>query len=121
MLNKMVVFRIGKGTCLLKYRGLFCFLARRWSAIDKKYICGYVRVPPGHKLFGKDYRSKEVDSLPFAGDLTFSGARPPNLPKDIKEIKSGWWLGFAKGDDERQAQKFLGWLADAFLEEGAGG
>lgn len=75
--------------------GLDCLIVR---APHSGHLCGYVGVPEGHKLFGKDDQDVEVT---VHGGLTFSGKcnesdkehgichRPfPGRPDHV------WWLGF---------------------------
>jgi hypothetical protein len=67
-----------------KHAGLSCAVV---LAREGGHRCGYVRVPPGHALHGKEYETPDVD---VHGGLTFS---------DIEECKEhddgqGWWFGF---------------------------
>lgn len=64
--------------------------------------CGYVGVPPSHKLYGKDYEG--IDHLvEVHGGPTYSNkCRPPicHNPKP-GEVEDLWWIGFdcAHGGD----------------------
>jgi hypothetical protein len=59
-------------------------------------LCGYVGVPPGHPLHGREYAAIDVD---VHGGLTFGGAcsghichvAKPGEPDDV------WWFGFDCG------------------------
>jgi hypothetical protein len=51
--------------------------------------CGYVRVPPGHPLHGKDIHEDAVRSLSVHGDVTFAGIEPCT-----HDDGTGWWFGF---------------------------
>lgn len=59
-------------------------------------LCGYVGLPPGHPLHGKNHNDIEVDCH---GGLTYSGecsgaichVPQPGEPEDV------WWLGFDHG------------------------
>lgn len=67
-----------------KHAGLSCAVV---LAREASHRCGYVRVPPGHPLHGKDYEHADVE---VHGGLTFS---------EIEECKEhedgqGWWFGF---------------------------
>jgi len=74
-------------------RGLPCLIVR--SVMGN--LCGYVGVPPGHRLHGVHYA--EIDDVEAHGGLTFSDrcgggichAPLPGEPEDV------WWLGFDCG------------------------
>jgi hypothetical protein len=51
--------------------------------------CGYVRVPPGHPLYGKDRYSPEVRAVPVHGGVTYS---QDNL--GVPGEENEWWFGF---------------------------
>jgi hypothetical protein len=58
--------------------------------------CGYVRVPAGHPLHGKEFMEDPgVDSLVAHGGVNFSEAEPC-----IHEDGTGWWFGFDCGHCE---------------------
>lgn len=48
--------------------------------------CGYVRVPPGHPLHGKNYDDFDIE---VHGGLTFAEEEPCAHEDGI-----GWWFGF---------------------------
>lgn len=48
--------------------------------------CGYVRVPPTHKLYGIDYNDLHFD---VHGGLTFGDKEPCEHEDGV-----GWWFGF---------------------------
>ncbi len=54
--------------------------------------CGYVRVPPGHWAFGKEYEDIHVD---VHGGITFATPEPC-----AHEDGAGWWVGFDCGHSE---------------------
>jgi len=64
--------------------------------------CGYVGVPPGHALHGKDYGDVDAD---VHGGLTFADACAPNADEasdichvpGVGEPEHVWWLGFDCG------------------------
>lgn len=53
------------------------------------FRCGYVRVPIGHPMHGKDW--DEVDYLDVHGGITFAEA---DKPCDKGGKDNAWWLGF---------------------------
>jgi hypothetical protein len=55
--------------------------------------CGYVAVPPGHPLHGKDY--EKIDVLAHGG-LTYAGACSGHIchVPQPGEPDNVWWLGF---------------------------
>lgn len=57
------------------------------------YRCGYVGVPKGHPMFGRDY-NKCIEDIDCHGGLTYSGFRDDNS-------KEYWYFGFdcAHADD----------------------
>jgi hypothetical protein len=65
--------------------------------------CGYVGVPPGHALHGRDYGS--IDDVVVHGGLTFSDACSPHDTEasgichvpGVGEPDSVWWFGFDCG------------------------
>jgi hypothetical protein len=67
-----------------KHLGLSCAVVQ---AREAGHRCGYVRVPPGHPLHGKDYDEAEVD---VHGGLTFAEIEPCVEHEDGQ----GWWFGF---------------------------
>lgn len=91
--------------------------------------CGYVRVPEGHDLFGKDYMDMDID-INCHGGLTFSEM----IEKDERGFTVGYWIGFdcahrhdapdidmAKtvfGDNKFLKLKELIWLEFGFDEGG---
>lgn len=72
--------------------GLPCLMVRHSEA---GHWCGYVAVPPGHPLHGRDYGDSDTQ-IDVHGGLTYSGACEgkvchvpgPGEPDDV------WWLGF---------------------------
>lgn len=67
-----------------KHAGLSCAVTQNREAGNR---CGYVRVPPGHPLHGKEYCDAEVS---VHGGLTFAELEPCNEHEDGQ----GWWFGF---------------------------
>jgi hypothetical protein len=67
-----------------KHAGLSCAVVQRREA---GFRCGYVRVPPGHPLHGKDYDAPDVD---VHGGLSFAEIEPCNTHED----GVGWWFGW---------------------------
>jgi hypothetical protein len=67
-----------------KHAGLSCAVVLVREAAHR---CGYVRVPPGHPLFGKDYNDVDVE---VHGGLTFAEIEPCKEHEDGQ----GYWFGF---------------------------
>jgi hypothetical protein len=67
-----------------KHAGLSCAVV---LAREAGHRCGYVRVPPGHSLFGKEWDSPNVE---VHGGLTFAELEPCTEHEDGQ----GWWFGF---------------------------
>lgn len=67
--------------------GLSCAVVQGREAGNR---CGYVRVPPGHPLYGRDYGDPDVD---VHGGLTFADIEPCTEHDDGQ----GWWFGFDCG------------------------
>ena len=61
-----------------------------WNIVHNEmgYRCGYVKVPPGHPWYGKDYDDIDAD---VHGGLTFA---EPDTPCDKGGPDNGWWVGF---------------------------
>lgn len=70
-----------------KHRGLMCAAT---MANEGGHRCGYVRVPPAHLLYGKDY---DLADVKVHGGLTFSEMEPCTDHEDGQ----GWWFGFDCG------------------------
>ena len=51
--------------------------------------CGYVRVPPGHKLHGRGYDDDVDVDVDVHGGLTFAKLEPCAHDDGV-----GWWFGF---------------------------
>jgi hypothetical protein len=51
-------------------------------------LCGYVRVPRGHRLHGKRYQRSVLRGVEVHGGLTFSGCIGG------RRMKRGHWFGF---------------------------
>jgi len=67
-----------------EHAGLTCAVV---LACEAGHRCGYVRVPPGHPAFGKEYDAIDVE---VHGGLTFAELEPcKNHPEG-----QGYWLGF---------------------------
>lgn len=64
--------------------GLSCAVVQGREAGNR---CGYVRVPPGHPYYGKDYDNVDVD---VHGGLTFAELEPCTEHEDGQ----GYWFGF---------------------------
>jgi hypothetical protein len=67
-----------------KHSGLSCAVVQAREAGNR---CGYVRVPPGHPEYGKNYNDVEVS---VHGGLTFAELEPCTEHSDGQ----GWWFGF---------------------------
>lgn len=67
-----------------QHAGLSCAVT---LALAGSHRCGYVRVPPGHTLHGKDYGEFDVE---VHGGLTFAEEEPCTEHEDGQ----GWWFGF---------------------------
>ena len=67
-----------------KHLGLSCAVVQNREASNR---CGYVRVPPGHPLFGKSYDDVDIN---VHGGLTFAEEEPCTEHEDGQ----GWWFGF---------------------------
>lgn len=69
-----------------KTSGYECRIIRPYPL---SHLCGYVRVPEGHPLFGKRYAQSEYKGpyydIKVHGGITFSN----NMG-----IKGTWWIGF---------------------------
>jgi len=72
------------------HAGLRCAVTQ---AREAEHRCGYVRVPPGHPLYGAEYGADSVDSLRAHGGVNFSGIEPCTEHEDGQ----GWWFGFDCG------------------------
>lgn len=60
------------------------------------HLCGYVAVPPGHPLYGKDYDTPDVS---VHGGLTYAAkcmGRVCHIPEE-GETDDVWWFGFDAG------------------------
>lgn len=58
--------------------------------------CGYVGIPKGHVLYGKDYSYIENEfNISVHGGLTFSDYGDEIYP--VKSDENLWWLGFDCG------------------------
>ena len=68
------------------HAGLRCAVTQ---AREAEHRCGYVRVPPGHPLYGAD----SVDSLRVHGGINFAEIEPCTEHEDGQ----GWWFGFDCG------------------------
>jgi hypothetical protein len=63
---------------------------------DMGHLCGYVAVPPGHPLYGKDDSADLVGEIPCHGGVTYASrcagaichVPAPGEPDDV------WWFGF---------------------------
>lgn len=67
------------------YNGFDCRI-RRVAPETRGHLCGYIVIPEGHKLFGKDYDAVEEIyeyEIPSHGGLTFSGM-----------VEGEHWIGF---------------------------
>ena len=63
--------------------GLACLILRNSTG----HLCGYVAVPSGHPMYGKDYDQVPIDNV--HGGLTFAGPSDKYRPG-----KGLWWFGF---------------------------
>jgi hypothetical protein len=63
--------------------GLKCAVVQGREA---QFRCGYVRVPPGHAMHGRNYDNVDVE---VHGGLTFAEEEPC-----AHEDGQGWWFGF---------------------------
>lgn len=69
-----------------KHDGFHCVIVRN---LDLGHLCGYVGVPKGHPLFGKDYNHLEGTKIIVHGGLTYAKDQAPGSNK-----KGLWWFGF---------------------------
>lgn len=72
--------------------GLPCLISRGPSGA----LCGYVAVPPGHSMHGKDYNETDLDWCPHGG-LTYAdkcNEGPVCHVAREGEPDAVWWLGF---------------------------
>lgn len=67
-----------------EHAGLLCAVVKQDTFSHR---CGYVRVPPTHKYFDKDYNEVDVS---VHGGLTFAALEPCVEHKDGQ----GYWFGF---------------------------
>jgi hypothetical protein len=65
------------------HKGLLCAVTQSGK---HHHLCGYVRVPPGHPLHGKDFQSVDLHAH---GGVNFSEPEPCE-----HEDGQGWWFGF---------------------------
>jgi len=75
--------------------GFPCLIVRnRYGA-----LCGYVGLPPGHPLHGKDYSDDETADLDVHGGLTYANACAGHICHVPREGEPAevWWLGFDCG------------------------
>jgi hypothetical protein len=70
-----------------KYRGLSCAVV---LAREAGHRCGYVRVPPDHPLYGKDW---DAMCVRVHGTVTFAEMEPCTDHEDGR----GYWIGFDCG------------------------
>jgi hypothetical protein len=69
------------------HAGLQCAVVQAREAANR---CGYVRVPPGHPLHGKEMSDDGVTDLNVHYGITFGEIEPCSEHED----GIGWWLGF---------------------------
>jgi hypothetical protein len=67
------------------HAGLKCAVVQ---AREASHRCAYVRIPPGHPLYGKSYDAADEFASPHGG-FTFAEAE-----KCDEEDGRGWWLGW---------------------------
>ena len=67
-----------------EHEGLKCAVTQ---AHEHGHLCGYVRVPPEHPFYGKDYDDIGLSTEHFS--VNFSEPEPC-----AHEDGQGWWLGF---------------------------
>lgn len=94
--------------------GLKCAVTQAHNAGG--YMCGYVRVPPGHLLYGVNHENLPYEiSGSVHGGINLTVAEPC-----AHEDGSGWWMGFDCGhsltDLMQDPNVELEWLKD--LPEG---
>jgi hypothetical protein len=87
----MMCLPIGPGVKIERewvHAGLNCAVTQTSYGAHR---CGYVRVPPGHPLHGKEFSADNdrVDHLQAHGGVTFSEIEPC-----AHEDGVGWWFGF---------------------------
>src|SRR5438105_1894678 len=58
--------------------------------------CGYVAVPPGHPLHGKDYNDEALGETDVHGGLTYASACSGHIchVPEAGEPADVWWFGF---------------------------
>ena len=59
------------------------------TGLGRGHRCGYVGVPVGHILYGRDYSSPDID---VHGGLTYSNKNAGYPDPDNKD--NIWWFGF---------------------------
>jgi hypothetical protein len=70
-----------------KHKGLSCAVVQ---AREGQHRCAYVRVPPTHPLYGKDYDNLGRFDARVHGGLTFAQIEPCSEHEDGQ----GWWFGW---------------------------
>jgi len=76
--------------------------------------CGYIGLPKGHKLYGKDYdRAHKIKNINVHGGLTYAEDHVPGCKPD-----GLWWLGFDMGHagdlDDNSLGGILGEVGNIF-------
>lgn len=69
-----------------EHEGLKCVVVKQGLG----HRCGYVGIPKGHKLYGKDYCDDELDSIEAHGGITYAEGSG-NYPIKAEDT---WWFGF---------------------------
>lgn len=70
------------------HAGLPCVIQR---VPELFHLCGYVGVPPGHPLHGRNYNETERD-IEVHGGLTFSDDSSSSIGQNGQD--DHWWFGF---------------------------
>ncbi|QDU64336.1 hypothetical protein Pan216_52260 [Planctomycetes bacterium Pan216] len=68
------------------YSGLPCVMIKQRLG----YFCGYVGVPSGHPLAGKDPKDPELAALDVHGGVSCAGPELCGHAEDAAD----WWIGF---------------------------
>lgn len=80
-----------------KYKGYTYVIDRK--PLTGGHLCGYVLIPEGHKLYGKEgLQYEDSSTLEVHGGITYAGkAKPPYCmvpDEEYSKLSDGWWIGF---------------------------
>lgn len=75
---------------MFHHLGLPCLVLRGPHSIG--HLCGYVGIPAGHPVHGKNYNDFEIE---VHYGLTFGGnCPPPTVENPVEGSEGYWWFGF---------------------------